>query len=167
MHVRELWFVESVKEGDVVDGDGKPLRLRTLIARRWGWPKSASAIAADDLELQSHLTGRPWELRFDDAGRDEQQRKLFDRVEGLQPALLEGLAGRTTRERWSGRKVSSISVQLSTPVVEAGLVSRILSVIGDHVGCKTRDEVRDRALINVDDDVVVIGVGLGGLDVSE
>ncbi len=168
MHIRNLWDpnVDFVTEGQVVGANGKPLRLRTIIARRWGWTKSASYIAADRIELDEHLKGEPWKLYVGDESRKRQQADLFERCDGLLEALCGGLAGRTSREVRSGHPISVMTIRFSDPVVDGGLVARSLDLVASHIGVSSQEEIRERSSVIVTDGLVAVHVEVDGLDVE-
>lgn len=164
IHFSRLWDdVTVVKEGDVVvDGAGRPLRLRTLIARCWGWPKSAAKTAAVQMELENE----DWTLHLVGLDREMQQQGLLARCTGLASKLLEGLAGRSSRESRSDGRFDRLMIDLSEPVSDHGLISRILGDVGDHIGETSKDLLRDRCTFRKDGGTIGIGINLTGLDLE-
>jgi len=55
--------VKSIKDGDVLTWDGRPVHFRTLIKRRWGWPKRAASLAAEKLKEWAGSNAQPCTLQ--------------------------------------------------------------------------------------------------------
>ena len=144
----DLWDNSAppyVVDGDVVNWRGRPVNFKSLIQRRWGWPKKAAFQAADLLLADAEQTGRPAILWLDNPHRDEQQFQILDRIgDSLLSDLFSGLARGGSRERHDmSRKISEVKISFSDQsVTDDGMIRSILFCVANRLGCNL-EELRD------------------------
>lgn len=136
----EVLMASSVEDGEVME-DGRPVRLRVILQRRWGWPRAAANAAAEILRARAapgravvHLVG---------AERMQQQQELLRSHPDLVTGLCEGLArGKVhTDEHEAGLRIRRVEVALSHTVHNLGLVSNILALLEQRFGSQLNDVV--------------------------
>lgn len=150
----EIFKHASVAIGSVINrATGRPMRLRVLIQRRWGWTRTAAEIAAEDMRARNVGI-----LSLQSDARLWQQMALFERLPHLLPALLEGLArGRATRDDFhASMSVAEVTVRLLRPVQNLGMVSDIVDAVVQRLGEDARGHIQIAAH---DDDKITIHVG--------
>lgn len=160
--VEDLWVMGGAKEvvvGEVFDSRGKPMDLRRLIQRRWGWPKKA---ANRSVEYIIALHGEEEGFRFPvwGAPRRRLQKELLSKIPGLLEDLMEGMANRAQRDvKTSGRPVSEVHIELVKDFGEGlvlsasednGFLTHVMHAMGTWMGM-TADEVRSRMTISRDE----------------
>lgn len=166
--------MDRVVVGQVVDDDGRPLRLRTLIHRLWGWPKSAADLAAEHLRAAAAHNGVAATLWLSSSSAVAQQQLLLQQVPGLLQSLLVGLAKRTSRERHDvALPVRAIEIAISEPISDDGLTKGVLEAIALRLGVSV-DELRSRVVFSMGRDVggfddpriICVDVDVDGLDLG-
>ena len=143
----QLWAEgapDRVIDGEVLNCHGRPVHLRALIQRRWGWPKKAAYAAADFLREESGRSGRPAMLWLDNPHRDEQQNRIINSLgPGVLADLFSGLARGGSRERHdAAQPIQSITIQFDNLVEDSGMIKGILGAIANRMGCNM-EELRE------------------------
>lgn len=138
----DLWRVDSVREGEALRFDGRPLSMRTLIQRRWGWPKRAAIMVSAYLRAEEERTGQPCVLRLTNPQMAIQQAYMFREIPDLISALCSGLANGNTREEHDAdRMVAAVMVLFDKPFTDDGLIRDITKVLANRLGCNP-EEIR-------------------------
>lgn len=160
--------VDFVREGQVVDRDGRPLRLRAVIQRRWGWPRAAADMAAERLRATTP-SGEPVTLWLTNPRRAAQQRALLGSKDGewdgatLEAVLMSGLARGSSREVYAaGRRLRGISLRFNGEIEDMGLSTEVLEALAQRLGVNLEILRRDLVHFSSRDGVVSMDV-----DVSE
>lgn len=145
MQEQAMWErgIESLRDGEVETHDGRPVHFRSLLKRRWGWPKKSAYRAADFLLEEAESSGRVAELWVSKKKRDEQQRRLFAELPGLLEDLCHGLSrGVAQREAFdAGHEVDSILLTFDDPISDDGLSADVLQAVASRLGTNV-DELR-------------------------
>lgn len=147
---RELWDegVNSVREGDVVSFEGKPLSLRVIIQRRWGWPKSA----ADKVARHMKRNGNVNIIWLSHEKREKQQAQMFAEIPDLLTTLCTGLAMGASREvDDASRTVSDVHISFRLELLDEGLTTAILKAVANRLGCSL-EELRSATTVRHDGD---------------
>ena len=144
--------VSFIRDGDVVRSDGKTMRLRDIIKRRWGWPKSASSVAAD--YIRGSTKGVDPIVWVKGINREEQQMDVLLNAGGAMSKLLEGLARGSSKESGS-KPISGVSVVFDGPeIYDDGLVTDVVKSLACRLGMSMPD-IRDITLFSRDEEGVV------------
>lgn len=150
------WAINApthVVVGDVTDHRGKPIDLRRLIQRRWGWPKKSATRAAEYLTRSNDGEDLGFRLPVKGPDRSALQQEILAEVPGVMDDLMEGVANRAQRDaRTADRPVSQVTIALVRdsefgPVLttheDDGLVTSLVHAVATWLGL-TADEVRKR-----------------------
>ncbi len=154
---RDLFSLDSVVDGDVVDRRGRKVRLRAIIQRRWGWPRSAADAAAEVLRAIHHPAAVRLELG---TRRSEQQSAVLSAHPEIVTTLLEGLArGRVHRdEHEAGIEVQALEVHFEHAIQNLGLVGDVIDAVAQRLGEEVRDRVKVTAFVDDDEPVIQVTV---------
>ena len=125
----------KLEVGDVLRRDGTALGLRSMISRRWGWPRSLANDAAGVIrDLHAGETPGIYVGGQDMLDQQDQVIEILGADETMD-RLLTGIARRTKRSMaGSGRTVSSVFLDLEEEIHEDGLITDILTAVGERLG---------------------------------
>ena len=152
---RDVRFVE---DGQVTTWDGRPVYLRDLIKRRWGWPKKAAVHAAAVLKEQYRTLGTPVRLYVQQPERGQQQQALFTVAPELLDFLLSGLANGSSKEAEDcDHEIVGVNVSFVRGVDDDGLVRDITSALAKRFAISV-DDVREVTAYNTSGPVVTLRV---------
>lgn len=143
VYEREMWEdgLDFLREGEVFTWDDRPLHLRAIVQRRWGWPKKSAYAAADYLKQQAN--GEPVVIWLRKNHRQRQQSEIIAALPDVLLDLLSGLSRGVQKEVFdAGRNVQSVTVMLNRPITDEGMVSEIVRGIGWRLGANM-EELRD------------------------
>ena len=142
---RGMWErgLDCLQDGDVETHDGRPVHFRSLLKRRWGWPKKAAYRAADFLLEEAKRADREAVLWLSKRKRDEQQRRLFAALPELLEDLTHGLSrGVAQREAFdASHEIDSILLAFDDPISDDGLSAEVLQAVASRLGTNV-DELR-------------------------
>jgi hypothetical protein len=138
-----LWRdgIEEIEDGTVETHEGRAVPFRSLVKRRWGWPKKAAYRAADYLLEQAEAEGRPAVLAVSKRKRDEQQRALFRELPGLLEDLLHGLSrGVAQREAIDASHIiRSLEIAFDRPITDDGFSRDVLHALANRLGTSVEE----------------------------
>lgn len=163
---QEMWEdgVESISDGDVFTHDGRPVHFRSLVKRRWGWPKKAAYMAADHLLELARSSGSPAVIWVSKKHRQRQQEELFEQIPDLLDALTHGLSRGAQREIFdAGHELRSITVRFRELLSDDGLSAGILHALAARLGTTVFD-LRPAIHFNTGDRDLIFTVDAGGFD---
>lgn len=143
-------YTERVRVGELLRHDGKPYSGDAVIRYAWGWPKSASTLAAHAIQDRQGDRRFLVELLEPDITRQQDQ-VIRDRPEIL-PALMRGLHGRGTREhKRHDRPLRGIILTLDGWQDDAGLSTEVLRAAAIRFGSNL-DEIASATEFTTADD---------------
>jgi hypothetical protein len=139
--------VPCIQDGQTVTWDGRPVHLRDVITRRWGWPKSSALMAAMHLKDQAREHGHSAVVWIRDAERDAQQRELYAAIPDLLRTQNTGLANRSSREAYDAdHELIGVNISFRRSVSDDGMVNFIIGALARRFACAPNDM---RAATNV------------------
>lgn len=146
--------VRFIDDGQVTTWDGRPVYLRDLIKRRWGWPKKAAIAAAAFLKAQDG-TARLWVANPE---RTQQQQLLFASIPSLLDRLCAGLANGSSKEAEDcDHEIIGVNVTFSRSIADDGFVRDVTAALARRLGCAS-DDVRAVTQYNTGSPVVSMRV---------
>jgi len=165
VYEQEMWEdgLDFIVEGEVFTWDDRPLHLRAMVQRRWGWPKKSAYAAADFLRQEAGLNPAVVWLRK--SHRQKQQQEIIEANPGILADLLSGLSrGVAQREIFdAGRDVGSITVELSGVITDEGVITEVLRGLGWRFGANM-DEMRQATQFSTDAGNVRLTVDVARFD---
>lgn len=153
----QIFAHDAITDGQVRTRDGRTLRLRLLIQRRWGWPRSASDSAAE--VLREAAKPNPVVLYFDQERRLKQQASVLQKDPTIFEDLCEGLArGRARADDYhAGIKAKRITIEFSDEVKNFGLIGDIVDSLAQRFGIMVRNDL-SIAIFRDDDEVGAVSI---------
>lgn len=146
--------VRFIDDGQVTTWDGRPVYLRDLIKRRWGWPKKAAIAAASFLKSQDG-TARLWVANPE---RTQQQQLLFAAIPSLLDWLCAGLANGSSKEAEDCyHEIVGVNVSFTHAISDDGLIRDVTGALARRLGC-TPEDVREATSYNTGGPVVLMRV---------
>ena len=128
VYEQEMWEdgLDFIVEGQVFTFDDRPLHLRAMIQRRWGWPKKSAYAAADWLRDQAE--GEPVVVWLRKNHRQRQQAEIMAALPDVLLDLLSGLSrGVAQREIFdAGREVDLITITLNGTITDEGVITEVM-----------------------------------------
>jgi hypothetical protein len=162
-----LWAdgIEEIEDGTVTNHEGRPVHFRSLVKRRWGWPKKAAYRAADYLLEAARENDSRAVLAVSKRRRDAQQKALFEELPGLLEDLLHGLSrGVAQREAIDASHViRSLEVAFDYPISDDGFSADVLHAIANRLGCSV-EELRGAIRFDTGTPDLVFDVRAEGFD---
>jgi hypothetical protein len=136
----EVWSEKpsSIFDGDVVQRSGRPIALRYLISRHWGWPKKASLLAV--VALRKKHGNEDIEIQLEGPDADRQQIELIQDDPSILSALLVGLrSSSSTESRINDAIIDSVNLHFVRKgdqggITDDGLTRGILRSVACRLG---------------------------------
>lgn len=165
----DVWAEKSssITEGQIVQSSGRPIALRYLVGRFWGWPKSAAVLAASVLRREAD--GAPVELHLAGTEAESQQAAVIRSNQEIIPALLRGLRiGASTESRVNAEIVDSIHIAFVRPgdsggVTDDGLTRGLLKTIANRFNVSV-DALRQKTVFGQETTEILISVDVTDLE---
>lgn len=140
--------VRCIQDGEARTWDDRPVHFRDVISRRWGWPKASATIAAAYIKAQAKEHGHPALIWLHDDERLAQQCALVAALPELLPALLLGLANRSSREALDAdHELIGVNVSFRRAVTDDGMVNYVIGALARRFDCAPQD-VREATNVN-------------------
>ena len=156
--------VDSVVDGSVVTWDGRVVNFKSLVQRRWGWPKKAAHAAAEWIKEQAKARGVPAVLWVTNPRRREQQDEVFRALPMLLVDLCSGLARGSSKEAEDAdHEIREVHVVFDQLVSDDGMVREIVHVLANKFGA-TANDVRAVCRFDTGTPVVTLRVAASQFD---
>lgn len=159
--------VDCVREGSVTTWDGRTVAFKSLVQRRWGWPKKAAHAAARWLMEQARSRGEPAVLWVNNPWRRQQQADVFAGVPGIVDDLCSGLArGGSKEAEDADHEIVGVEVRFDRSITDDGLVRDVTNVLANRLGT-TAESLREHTTYDTGGPVVVMRVRTSAFENEE
>jgi hypothetical protein len=168
----DLWSpgLDSVRDGEVFTWDGRRIGFRSLVQRRWGWPKKSAHAAADWIVENSPNPAILW---LNNPHRSRQQEEVIAAIPELFIDLCSGLArggsiNVSKRREFSSlsRMINGVMVSFDVPITDDGLVRGVINVLANRLGCSP-EELRSETHYDTTGDLARIRVRTSAFKVPQ